>query len=90
MRQVVRIHLAIHCGSGKSARCEISVQAHFGRRRSQPAEDSPVDVTVRNGKLVVVPIVETPFTLEELVNHITPENRHTETEMGRPVGNEIW
>jgi antitoxin MazE len=54
------------------------------------AEDSPVDVTVRNGRLVVVPIAEPLFTLEDLVSEITPENRHTETEMGTPVGNEIW
>jgi antitoxin MazE len=54
------------------------------------AEDSPVEVTVRNGKLVVVPIVEPPFTLEELVSRITPDNRHVETETGSAIGNEIW
>ncbi len=29
-------------------------------------------------------------TLEQLVQAITPENRHTETEWGEPVGNEVW
>ena len=53
-------------------------------------EDSAVDLTVRNGKLVVVPIVQPEYTLEELVKQITPENRHGETDMGTPVGNEIW
>jgi antitoxin MazE len=54
------------------------------------AEDSTVDVSVRNGKLVVVPLPEPEYTLEDLVARITPENRHTETDTGRPVGNEVW
>jgi antitoxin MazE len=29
-------------------------------------------------------------TLAELVRGITPENRHTETCWGQPVGNELW
>lgn len=54
------------------------------------AEDSAVDVTVRNGKLVVVPILEPEYTLKELVGQITSENRHSETDTGTPVGNEVW
>lgn len=53
-------------------------------------EDSAVDVSVRNGKLVVVPIAEPEFTLDQLVEQITPENRHDEVEAGGPVGNEAW
>ena len=54
------------------------------------AEDSPVDVSVRNGKLVVVPMVDSELTLEDLVSQITPENRHGETETGTAVGSEVW
>lgn len=54
------------------------------------SEDSPVDVTVRNGKLVVVAVVEPEYTLADLVARITPANRHSETEIGTPVGNEVW
>lgn len=54
------------------------------------AEDSTVDVSVRNGKLVVVAVEEAEYTLAELVAQITSENRHTETDTGKPVGNEIW
>jgi antitoxin MazE len=54
------------------------------------AEDSAVDVSVRNGKLVVVPVVDPELTLEELVSRITPENRHGETETGTAIGNEVW
>ena len=53
-------------------------------------ENSPVDVSVRNGNLVIVPVVEPELTLEELVSRITPENRHGETETGTAVGNEVW
>lgn len=54
------------------------------------SEDAAVDVTVRNGKLVIVPIVEPEDTLEKLVKRITPENRHGETDAGKAVGNEVW
>jgi len=53
-------------------------------------EDSAVDISVRNGKLVVVPLKEQTLTLEQLVDRITPQNRHTETETGEAVGNEVW
>jgi len=52
-------------------------------------EDSPVDVSLRNGKLVVA-IEEPQLSLEDLVAKITPENRHGETETGSAVGNEAW
>ncbi|HEY6945242.1 MAG TPA: AbrB/MazE/SpoVT family DNA-binding domain-containing protein [Candidatus Acidoferrum sp.] len=29
-------------------------------------------------------------TLQQLVDGITPENRHSETDWGKPVGNEVW
>jgi antitoxin MazE len=53
-------------------------------------ENSAVDVTVRAGKLVVVPIEESELTLDALVEQITEHNRHDETETGESVGNEIW
>jgi len=52
--------------------------------------DSTVDVTVRNGKLVIVPVVEDEPSLEELVAQITPGNRHRETNTGETVGDEVW
>jgi antitoxin MazE len=51
-------------------------------------EDSPVEVSVRSGKLVVVAIEEPQLSLEELVAQITPENRHAEIETGPAVCNE--
>jgi antitoxin MazE len=54
------------------------------------SESSTVDVSVRNGKLVVVALDEPEETLETLVAQITPENCHSETDTGKAVGNEIW
>jgi antitoxin MazE len=52
-------------------------------------ENSAVDLTVRSGKLVIVP-AEPSVTLESLVEQITDENRHSEVGTGRSVGNEAW
>jgi antitoxin MazE len=30
------------------------------------------------------------YTLDELVDQITPENRHEETDWGEPQGKEVW
>lgn len=53
-------------------------------------ENSAVDVSVRSGKLVVVPVVDKELTLDALVDQITPKNRHDEIGTGEPVGNEVW
>ena len=52
-------------------------------------EHSTVDVSLRNGKLVLTPVAEPAPSLEELVKQITPRNRHHEIETGGPVGNEV-
>lgn len=52
-------------------------------------ENTTVDLTIRSGKLVIVP-AEPVVTLESLVEQITNENRHDEIETGRRVGNEVW
>lgn len=39
---------------------------------------------------MVTPIEEPQVSLEQLVARITRRNRHSETETGRAVGNEVW
>lgn len=51
---------------------------------------STVEVSMENGNIVVKPVKEPMYTLEELVEGITDENRHEEIDWGRPVGNEVW
>jgi len=57
------------------------------------SEGRRADMTVENGALVVKltkPKKRRRYLLETLIDEITEENRHAETEWGPPVGNEIW
>jgi antitoxin MazE len=53
-------------------------------------ENSAVEVTVRAGKLLVVPLQERDLTLDSLVDQITESNRHGEVGTRESIGNEIW
>jgi antitoxin MazE len=57
---------------------------------SKLGEGSAVDLSVRNGRIVVAPIAEPEFALQDLVAQIKPRNRHSEIETGGAVGNEVW
>ncbi len=48
-----------------------------------------VEVTIEKGAIVVRP-AKRRYTIEELTEGITPENRHGETDWGSPVGKEFW
>jgi len=52
--------------------------------------DDPVEVREENGRIVVEKAGPQQITLEWLLDGITPENVHPETDFGRPVGKEIW
>lgn len=53
-------------------------------------ENSPVEVSVTEGKLVVIPVSKSKLTLEKLLAGVTSENIHAEVETGPAVGNEVW
>ena len=48
-----------------------------------------VTIEVRDGELVIAPVEEPHYTLEELLAGITPENLHEATDWGPPVGKEL-
>lgn len=52
-------------------------------------ENTPVDLSIRAGKLVIVPAAP-EITLDSLVEKITDENRHGEVGTGTAVGREVW
>jgi antitoxin MazE len=52
--------------------------------------DSVVDITVKDGSLLITPTPKRKRQLQELLSGITEENRHGETDWGKPVGREIW
>ena len=53
-------------------------------------ENTPVDLSVTEGKLVVQPDSEEPLCLDRLLAEITDENLHGEWDTGPMVGKEIW
>lgn len=53
-------------------------------------EDSPVELSMSHGDLVVSPIAPRTFTLEQLLAGITDENIHEEVTTGPALGNEAW
>jgi antitoxin MazE len=53
-------------------------------------EGSEVELTVIEGKLVLVPKFPCHYKLQELVQGITAENRHEEINYGSVVGQEAW
>jgi len=52
--------------------------------------DSSVEVSLTNGKLVVVPIEKPSLSLKKLLAQITQENIHHEIDSGPAVGIEAW
>lgn len=57
---------------------------------AQLKPNSLVEVTLVDGKLVVVPLGQPKYTLKELVAGITKKNRHSEIQTGPATGKEIW
>jgi antitoxin MazE len=57
---------------------------------SRIKEGSVVDVSTVRGRLVVTPISEPRFTLDQLLAGITKENLHDEVDWGTAVGREVW
>ena len=58
-------------------------------REAQLDEGDSVDVSVKNGAIVIRPSRPT-YSLAQLVAKITPRNRHDESDWGPSVGRESW
>lgn len=52
--------------------------------------DETVDVREEGGRIVIEPLQQKAYNLEELLNGITSKNRHDGIDIGPPVGNEVW
>lgn len=57
---------------------------------SNLGKDSVVDLQVVEGHLIIKPVEEKKYSLDALLDQVTEENIHSETDMGAPVGKEIW
>ncbi len=49
-----------------------------------------VEVSVRADGAIVITPARPRYTIADLVNGITPRNRHRETDWGGPIGEETW
>jgi antitoxin MazE len=50
--------------------------------------DAPVEVREEGGRIVIEPIRNPEYDLDELLAGITPDNIHKEIDFGAPVGKE--
>jgi antitoxin MazE len=59
-------------------------------REAQVDYDTPVDIRVDEGRIVITPLDRSTYTLEDLVGGITTDNLHGETRTGGRRGKEFW
>jgi antitoxin MazE len=52
--------------------------------------NSPVEMSLVDGRLVIVPVVEPTPTLERLLAQVSEDNLHGGIETGPATGKEVW
>ena len=58
-------------------------------KETNVAYGTPVDLSVDDGKIVINPLVEPEYRLEDLLEGVTEQNVHVEVETGKAVGREV-
>ena len=53
-------------------------------------EDSPVDLALVDGTVVVRPVAGPRYSLRKLLAGVSRSNIHKETDFGGAMGNELW
>lgn len=53
-------------------------------------DETPVELTLVEGKLVIAPLPAPRYCLADLLAGITPDNLHGEQATGAPQGDELW
>ena len=53
-------------------------------------QNSIVEVSVSEGKLLLEPVAAPEYTLDQLLEQVTESNLHSEVDTGPAVGNEVW
>ena len=53
-------------------------------------DDSPVELSLVDGRLVITPMAEPVVSLEHLLAQVTESNLHGEVNTGPAMGGEIW
>jgi len=52
--------------------------------------NSEVDITVKDGRLIIRPVPRPAYDLVELLADVTQDNLHDEVEFGEPTGRESF
>jgi antitoxin MazE len=52
--------------------------------------DEVVDIREEEGRIVIEPLRQKTFALEDLLKGITPKNLHHTVDFGTPKGEEVW
>lgn len=58
--------------------------------QSQLGQNTLVEMSLEDGRIVMVAVVQAEVTLEQLLEGVSPDNLHGEVETGDAVGTEIW
>ncbi len=56
---------------------------------SNIAEGSAVNLSLVEGRIIVEPVSEPTYTLDDLLARVTKRNVHAEIDTGAPVGKEV-
>jgi antitoxin MazE len=78
-------HYVRKWGNSAAVRLPASALAATGLK-----PNDPVTVREEDGRIVIEPVHHAVHDIEALIEAITPENRHEETDWGPPAGKEIW
>ena len=52
--------------------------------------NSAVEITLVDDRIVIAPVVEPAFTLDDLLAQVNDNNLHGEVDTGGPTGKEVW
>lgn len=52
--------------------------------------NTEVDISLADDRIIVQPVIEPQFSLDELIEEITEENLHDEVDTGPAAGQEAW
>ena len=59
-------------------------------REARLVQDAPVEMSLQDGRIVIVPVKDERITLAKLLAGVTEQNIHREADFGPSVGNEEW
>lgn len=57
---------------------------------SNISQGSEVDLKLEKGRVVLIPIEPSVYTLEDLLAEVNADNLHEEVDTGDAVGREVW